>query len=143
MCGFIALKEIEPAIPIIIEPNASLGRVSGQQAGSLGNVGKSAVAIIPQEGTRNPSWFVEPRPALDPNIQQAVIVVICLLHVESAGQALEPRLGSAFGKMAVAIVVEIVNLGAQVPGRKDHINESVIIEIIQDTTAGKSFEIQT
>src|SRR5207245_1558285 len=92
--------------------------------------------------TGNPSRFVEPRTAFDPNIKQAVVIIVGLLDVQTAGQTQKAGSGGVFGEMPITIVVEIVKLATQVPGRNHYINESVIIEIIEDAAAGKALQIQ-
>src|SRR5438477_328168 len=44
--------------------------------------------------------------------------------------------------MAITIVVEIVKVAAQIPGRNHYIDESIIIEIIEDAAARKTLQIQ-
>src|SRR5678815_240249 len=45
--------------------------------------------------------------------------------------------------MAIASVAEITQLTLQTPGRRHHVNESVVVEIIQDATARKIIDIES
>jgi len=45
--------------------------------------------------------------------------------------------------MAIAIIVEIAKLGAQIPGRHNQVDESIVIEIIKNASAGQALEIQS
>src|SRR5215471_6149674 len=143
MSGFVAFKEIEPAIPIIVEPNASLRWMGRQEPCLFRHVSESAIAVIAQQGTGNPALFVEPRSALDPNIEPTIVIVVGLLDVQTAGHAQKSGFGGAFGEMTVAIVMEVTNLAVQVPGRHHYIDQSIIIEIIKNASTGQALQIQT
>src|SRR5438046_8856687 len=47
---FVADKEVEPAIAVLVEPNSRMRGVETEQAGFLGHGGKSAVAVASQRG---------------------------------------------------------------------------------------------
>src|SRR6266481_4625016 len=105
----------------------------------FGDVGESAIAIVAQERPGNAPLFLKPAATLDPNIQETIIIVVGLLHVQTAWQSLQPGFSGALDETTLAIVVEISNLALQVHRGHDQINEAVIVEIIQNATAGTPF----
>src|SRR6267142_5664435 len=108
----------------------------------LGHVGESAITIVAQQRARNAPLFLKPAATLDPNIQETIIVVVGLLHVQTAWQSLQPSFSNAFDETTLAIVVKISNLAIQVHRGHDQINETVVVEIIQNATAGPPFNVE-
>src|SRR6266699_6938569 len=140
---FVALEEVQPAIAVVNEPDASLGGMTPQKGRLFGHIGEGAIAVVAQQRAGNPSLFVEPSSALDPNVKEPVVIIVGLLDVQAAGQAQETSLGSTFGEVAIAIVMEVAKLALQVVGRNHHVDETVIIEIIQDAAPGQSIYVKT
>src|SRR6266568_907730 len=140
---FVALEEIQPAIAVVIEPDASLGGMTPQKPRLFGHIGEGAIAVVAQQRAGNPALFVEPSSALDPNVKEPVVIIVGLLDVQPAGQPQETSLGSTLGEVAIAIVMEVAELALQVVGRNHHVDESVIIEIIQDAAPGQSIYVKT
>ena len=118
---FIANEEIEPAVSIEIEPRAGLGGMEGEQAGRLGDVFKSAVAIIFEERIGKEALLTHPGAPEDEQIGEPVVVVIGGDGIEPAGEAHQAGLPSALGKGTVPVVVEIMHLVAQPDGGNDYV----------------------
>src|ERR1051326_1697429 len=143
MSRFVAFKKVEPAVPIIIEPNAGLRWMGRQEPCFFGYVSESAIPVVAQQGTGNTSLFVEPRSPLDPNIQPAIVIIVSLLDVQPPGQAQESCFRGAFCEMTVTVVMEITQLAIQIPGRNHNVYQSIIVEIIKNASSRQALQIQT
>src|SRR5437660_8388203 len=110
-----------------------------EQTRFFGYISESAIAIVAQERAGNAPLFLKPSATFDPNIEKPVIVVVGLLDVQTAWQTLQSGFSGALNEATLAIVVKISNLALQVHRGHDQINEIVVVEIIQNATAGPPF----
>src|SRR5262245_7139972 len=115
----------------------------GQQTRFFGHISESAIAIVAQERAGNAPFFLKPSTAFDPNIEETVIVVVSLLDIQTAWQSLQPGFSGALDEATLAIVAKISNLTLQIHRGHDQINEAVVVEIVQNATAGAAFNVET
>src|SRR5262249_7819160 len=113
---FVANKQIQPTITVIIQPPAGHGGVTAQQSGFLGHIREGAIAVVAQERTGNAAGLAQPTAAHHPDIEQPVIVVIGLLNIEGAYFSDQARFAGSFGECAVAVVMKVTKLAVSIPG---------------------------
>src|SRR5437879_3278695 len=113
------------------------------QAGLLGDVGEGPIAIVSQQGAREPAAFAKPSPAHHPDIEQAVVVIITLLNIEGPYLADQAGFARTFDEGAVAVIMEITQLAIGVPGGDHDVVKAVVVKVVDDDAAGEVAGIQT
>ena len=130
---FIADVEIQVAVVIDIHPHGGLRRGWLGEAGFRRDISEDAVAVVAKQ--RFPLCRF-PATAQHQDIQAAVIVVIGLDDVEPAQLGGQPRLRAAVAKRAVPVVVEEMHGRAKIPVGGDDVEQTVVIEVVDDQAAG-------
>ena len=86
--GLVADEEVEPAVVVVVGPDADLGRSEAENARLLRGLDESDVAtcrtVIAQERVRQQAGVAQPAAAQHQDVEAAVVVEVGVGDVESA-----------------------------------------------------------
>ena len=128
--GFVANEHIKPAVAVVIKPRGVLRRVVAEHAGLHRDIGKRIVAVVTQQGIGNAAFLAAPGAAQDEHVDEAVVVVVPVDHVESAGETEHSGRFGALGEGAATIVGEVTQLAVGPPSGSHDVKVSVEVEVV-------------
>ena len=121
-----------PTIVIVIAPGGGLCGMEREQAGLFGDVFKTLAIDVAQQRRRILAVLAPPAAAQHQHVRTPVVVEVRVNHVQSAGDAGEPRGCGPVFKCAIAFVVKIAQRILRTGRRHDQVEESVAIEILSN-----------
>jgi hypothetical protein len=80
--------------------------------------------------------LVQPGASGDVDVEETVVVIVRLRDVETARNSNQPRLSGPILESTSALVDKKAELAALAPGRKENVEEAVVVEIVQNRAAG-------
>src|SRR6202000_856588 len=86
---------------------------------------------------------VQPRASGNQHVDAAIIVIVCLDHIQAAGNAFQSGLFGRGCKFPVPIVAEILNLLFETHMRNHHVEMTAVGKILNDDATGPAEGDQT
>ena len=138
----VSHEEVEPAVPVVVEPGRGLGGSEPQQPGRAGHVGEGAVAEVPEERQGEAPLGAQPAAPQDEHVHEPVVVVVRRDQVEAAHLAPEACRLRAVREGAAAVVPEEPHLVREPLGGGREVEEAVVVEVLEDGATREAEDVE-